>query len=250
MNQIKTIFVFLFFLTLSFYILVKPTVADMMPLFDSDKNCKWYENTVICRQYKSIDDCSKYSNSPDYYFADKEHSFFNTLKYCQKLSFRTLPVKVLNFLLVFIFDYVINIIILVFGFYLIGKKDKILKLKFLVYTLAVTIGGGIIDTIYVLGASESGFYSGYYKSFEITLNSQLFIGSVMLTSILLMLFNVILAKRIYFLNIRQSFIVSLLIGFLTNPFIFILIKSMTSFYSSLDFVKFPTIIYDLFQWTN
>jgi len=126
--------------------------------------------------------------------------------------------QILSFFKILSVDFIVNGIVLGIGYLVLRRKDLIKSWKFLRYLLFVTIGGALIDLIYVGGQSLGGLIWEQTHS-DIEFIATVFLGSVLLTSLGLFVYNYWLSRRFFDLTRRQAIFIGLIVGIFTNPFL-------------------------------
>jgi len=113
--------------------------------------------------------------------------------------------QLLRFLKILCLDFIVNAFVLGVGYLILKRKSLIKSWKFLKYVFFVTIGGALIDLIYV---------GGQYMRYNISI---LFDLSVLLTFLGLVFYNYWLSKRFFNLTKKQAIFIGLIMGIFTNP---------------------------------
>lgn len=117
----------------------------------------------------------------------------------------SLLTKVLKSLGVLCLNFLINSIVLCLVYLILKQKNLIKSFRFLKYILFVTLGGALIDFIYV---------GGQYMRYNIPI---LFDLSVLLTFLGLGVYNFWLCRKIFGLSREKALFVGLAMAVFTNP---------------------------------
>ena len=159
--------------------------------------------------------------SPSVSFADMVVPYCDDLMYTRHSFCVKRPTVLESFwflVIIFSLNYLANFFILSIAYFILKKKEIILSIKYLFYILLVTIGGAIIDLIYVYSQKASGYRGYLYSNME--LMKTVSILGILGTSVGLFIFNYFLSKRFYKISKKQAVFVSIIIAILTNPFLF------------------------------
>jgi hypothetical protein len=124
-------------------------------------------------------------------------------------------IRVLKAFGIFCIDFIVNAFILIISYLILKQKELIRSWKFLKYIFFVTIGGALIDLIFVGGAYLSRVKGPLYPDMKL-INIVLW-GSVFLTFLGLAFYNYWLSRRLFNLNRKQAIFIGLIMGIFTNP---------------------------------
>lgn len=130
------------------------------------------------------------------------------------------PGSDINSSIIFIIsNFLINAIILSVVYIILKKAFLLKSLKFWDYIILVTIGGFLIDFIFVVG--------NYYLSYLAWI-------FIIITSLVLLIYNYYLSKMFFKPTSREALLVGLVMGILTNPIIGVSLYG----YLSVNYIHF------------
>jgi len=126
-------------------------------------------------------------------------------------------IQILKFLGILCIDFIVNAFVLSIGYLILKQKGLIRTWRFLKYVFLVTIGGALIDLIYVGGQDLGRFKGPLYPNMK--LMGIVLLGSVFLTFLGLAFYNYWLSRRFFNLSRKQAIFIGLIMGIFTNPVI-------------------------------
>jgi hypothetical protein len=133
-------------------------------------------------------------------------------------------IQVIRFFGILIIDFIVNAFVLCIGYLILKQKKLIKSWKFLRYVVFVTIGGALIDLIYVGGMYLSRFKGPLYPN--MVLMGIVLLGSVLLTSLGLAFYNYWLSRKVFNLTKKQAIFIGIIMGIFTNPIFAFIITGM------------------------
>jgi len=138
------------------------------------------------------------------------------------LFMRSRRLFVIGILVAFIINLIVNGFILSISYFILRQKRLIKSWKFLKYIFFVTIGGALIDLVYVAGDSADTIVTYMvdylvYTPEIIRLFSVIKLLSVLFTFLGLLFYNYWLSRRIFNLTKKQGIFIGITMSILTNP---------------------------------
>ena len=122
-------------------------------------------------------------------------------------------VKILGFFKILFVNFFVNAFVLSVGYFILNQKRLIKSWKFLKYIVLVTIGGALIDLVYVSG----GYLSRII--FNLKLADFIFGASIFLTFLGLVFYNYWLSRKFFNLSKKQAIFIGAITGIFTHPLI-------------------------------
>ena len=121
-----------------------------------------------------------------------------------------------SFFKAFCINFIVNTFILSIGYLILKQRRVIRSWKFLKYIFFVTIGGALIDLIFVGGLYLSAPKDLFYPNTEL-IKGFIFWSSDLITFLGLVVYNYWLSRKFFQLTRRQALFIGIIMGIFTNP---------------------------------
>jgi len=138
---------------------------------------------------------------------------------------------IIQFIIVLLINLVINSVIAFVGYLIIKKGIFIKSFKFLKYIFLITLGGILIDFIFVVGRYMSRIKGPFYPDFGL-MNAVLLV-SIIFSFFGLLFYNYWLSRKIFGLSKKQGIFLGLIIAIFTHPILSSVISTYSEFFDKI-----------------